>query len=146
MRRELLVFKAFQSLPGRPSPSAFHFSNHILSSLDLALCYTEGQPYPARDPSSPVLSLYLDHTFPFSGSEKLCKSEILSQPGDPGIPESSCLSILPSMMSRRESYSQDNEKKEKEKERRRKRKGKRKRKVAKGEGEKESLLHCLREI
>lgn len=145
MRRELLVFKASQSLPGRPSPSAFHFYKHILSPLDLALRYTEGQPYPARDPSSPVPSPYWDHTFPFSGSEKLCKSEILSQPGDPGIPESSCLSILPSMMSRRESYSQGKEK-EKEKERRRERKGKGKRKVAKGEGEKESLLHCLREI
>lgn len=105
MRRELVAFKLFHCLPDGASSPVSTFIIAFLSSLDLALCYIEGGLILAR--THLVLPLlHTGITLLFQGVRSCAKSEILSQPEDPGIPESLSLSSLPSMMSRRESSSQ----------------------------------------
>ena len=124
MRRELLAFKLFHCLPDGASSLVSTFIIAFLSSPDLALCYIEGGLILAR--THLVLSLL--HTgitlLLFQGVRNCAKSEILSQPEDPGIPESLSLSSLPSMMSRRESSSQIKGRRSRKGRTKRKRKGK----------------------
>lgn len=102
----------WHSKPSSSTPSPLSiFTTTFLSSLDLPIHSIEINSHPSRNPFSLILSLYLGSHSSFIRERSCAKSKILPQLEDPGVPKSCSPSLLPSTMSRRGIYSQDNEQK-----------------------------------